>query len=558
MTDTKSPIANRMFGIGIDFGTTKSALAFTRLKDIRPDPVIGTSQLGIDFCPTAIYITPEGNKLIGEQAEGKWRSLANKAGVDAKENNENFLRDFKLKIVDNEYRTFLHRRFSLDGTYELAALVIYYLKAAAENYELKQGGAIVEAVITFPASWGNEQKENLIKAANIAGIENPILLKEPIAALYEINRWRPLSSEKANHIVVIDYGGGTCDVTVCKTSTGSFLISREPEILAEQTENLGGKDIDQAIVQYLITKFREQHPGLPENCLRDFQITLLQEAKRHKEKFSDEIRLYWHQKQFLSSTESVPEYNFEIPHLYDNRTLAISWDEKTFGKIIFPKVKEIINPVMKAIRKAGLERKDIQLIALVGGSSFLPTVQDRVKEMISPYNVEVFTPPRPRHAVVFGAGIFHYYERNPTERSDLEGRKRYATLRIGLDTNLTYELVKANESLPVKRRVWECKTSQDNMRFIDILILEGDNEQIKDNETYAWKRFNFNKPVPKGTRIIIEYEIDQQDIFAMYAYLKDNPEINESIIGRQSISPEEIRLSRTRLSMPVISKGEKR
>lgn len=529
----------KSYAVGIDLGTTASALAYTSLLDPKPQPALGTKQVGIEFMPTVVYIDPSGRKSIGQQALEKYESVGNSSG--------RFFRDFKLKMTDPDYKTQL-RKAGLDAPYELAALIIYALKYYAEEYDLSYGESIKRAVVTHPANWRNEEKEALIRAARVAGIEHPILLKEPIAALYEVNRDSSLSSGEMQRIMIVDYGGGTCDVTICKIHPGSFLLTREPEILGEHTDNLGGRDIDAVIQQSFIRQFYEEHPDYPNNCLEKHKKKLLNEAKRHKERFVNRLR----QSRALFDVDGEQEvYEFEVEHLYRNCSLQVRWTVDQFNKIILPEVRRIVNPITKTLQKAECKRKEIDKVILVGGSSLLPPVKSLVRDIFDPFEPKVCLPPQPRHAVVYGAAVFHYYERHPEQR-DIDGRKRYAALRIGLEGGKTHILVQTNESLPILGRTWECKVA-DRTRFVDFLILEGEGEEIDSdqNTTYAHKRLRLEESVPKGTRIVIEYQVDRQDIFELRGYIKDRPECAETIVGRGSIPLSDIRKSQERLSLPL-------
>ncbi|MBD3342167.1 MAG: Hsp70 family protein [Candidatus Lokiarchaeota archaeon] len=538
---------SRDYAIGIDFGTTKSAIAFEEVRASqggRHMPRgISLNRTGAEFMPSIVYIRENGDPIIGEDALS-FRFKRNYIPA-------NLFSSFKLDLGKSVLPV-KYDNLKIQPV-QLAYLILKELKHRAENIELTQGEGIKYATITIPSNWSQERKADTKKAAMAAGFSEPInFIREPHAALLNIDpdRITGLHDRKRNYMIV-DYGGGTCDVAVCKLKPGT-LLSQDPDIVEVTQQNCGGLQIDIAFAHYIINRATSLL-NIGTSTLQKNIDSIILEAEQEKIDFVEWLN-------GLTGTDNV----IKISNFFDGKPLEFELSEEEFTEIVKPQIEIIKKPIEQVLKKAMIDKNEINYVFIVGGSSLLPVTKEVVAE-IFPSNI-IERVPKPRHQVVYGAAIWQSLflrgklldKHMPKQynalslvverRKNIRKKIRNLFIRDRASNNFsTKTLVEKDSPLreAMQKKVITVKTPHDNMTSIDIIIMEGEFEgEFNDldkieNENYAKRKLEFGKPVPKNSKIEIEYFIDKQDMLILNARLTDFGQ-PITIVGRASITTDEI------------------
>lgn len=537
------------YAVGIDFGTTKSAVAYVNVnadghKTVRPVHIYKNT----DFLPSCIYLNDIDDKrhfLLGRDAVRQYQ----KTGNDTR-----FFSQFKLDL-GNEHLPRRYENLRVSPSILAARLIHDLLRIADTGVgELASGGRITSATITVPAGWSEVRKTQTEEAARAAGLNNISLLKEPTAALYFINYDEGLVNQVDQKIMVIDYGGGTCDVTICSTRSGSIL-RHPPEIIAEKMldEKVGGREVDKALADLFISWASDEWKVKPED-LESYRRSLETiEAEEYKEDYVSwfnrrrqkgeppiKVRLRW---------KNFPEFE-----------KALTPTE--FDPIVNPIVQRIDIPIKQVLQEAGITPTDIDQIFMVGGSSLLPSAKSIVENIFKDKAVKL--PSEPRHAVSYGAALWQYYTtRSETNSENYFQPRRYSTLNLRHRKKLVWwkrlilmrqekiseedqtTLIKKGTSLldAQNPKTLNFQVPEDNMDYLEIRIEESDIDGTANatQELYATTRLKFKNPVPKGTKLKITYYVDFEDRLVLQARVDRHDHDEEvTIVGRRSISEDRI------------------
>lgn len=503
--------------LGIDLGTTNSAMAVIEAGE----PKILENEEGARVTPSMVAISKAGDRLVGILAKRQavtnpkntifsvkrliGRSFSDKeVQHDIKllpyEIRQSSNQGVEIKMVDKWYRP-----------EEISAMVLAKLKRDAEA---RLGEKIDEAVITVPAYFDDSQRKATKDAGEIAGFKVRRVLNEPTAAAlaYGFNK------KKDEKILVYDFGGGTFDVSVLEVGEDTIEVKA-----VDGDTHLGGDDIDQKIIKWLIDEFKK------ESGLDISKDTLaLQRLKEAAEKAKHEL-------------SSTIETEVNIPFITSDssgpRHLLIKMTRGTLENLARDFIDRSIEVTKRAIKSARMELKDINEIILVGGQTRMPAIQNKVKEL---FGKEPNKSINPDEVVAIGAAI---------QAGILQGDVRdvllldVTPLSLGIETlgGIFTRLIEKNTTIPVgKSQIFS--TASDNQTSVEIHVLQGEREMAKDNKTLGRFILDGIPPAPRGVpQIEVSFDIDANGILNVTAKDKaTNKEQSIRIEAATGLSKEEI------------------
>lgn len=508
--------------LGIDLGTTNSAMSIIEGGEVK---IISNSE-GNRTTPSIIAFTENGERKVGEPAKRQAITNPEKTIYSIKRfmglNYDDCLDEIKrapykvnksdsgLPIVDIENKTYTPQ--------EISAMILTKLKKDAESYI---GEKITEAVITVPAYFSESQRKDTIAAGKIAGLEVRRIINEPTAAAltYGIDR-----SEDEQKIIVFDFGGGTHDVTVLEFGDGVF------EVLSTSGDvHLGGDDVDNVLIDYMVEKFKEQ-----ENIDLTTDPMAIQRLKDSAEKAKIE----------LSST-STTEIN--LPYITATNSgpkhFNIKINRSEFERLIQPIVERTITPCKEALEAAKLNIGDIDQVILVGGSTRIPAIQKAVEDFFVGCTINKSVDPD--LCVAMGAGT-----QGAILSSDIDDviLLDVTPLNIGIETmgGVATTLVEANTTIPTKKsQIFS--TAADNQSSVSIKVCSGNRPLFNDNQKLGEFILEGIEPAPRGIpQIEVTFDIDANSILTVTAIDKNTGEKQSiRIEGSGQLSPEDIERMKT-------------
>ena len=323
--------------IGIDLGTTNSCVAVME----GGKPTVIANAEGERTTPSIVAFTKTGDRLVGEPAK---RQAVTNADRTIRSIKREMGTDYKVDIEGKKY-----------SPQEISAMILQKLKGDAENY---LGEKVTEAVITVPAYFNDAQRQATKDAGKIAGLDVKRIINEPTAAALAYG----LDNEKEQKIMVYDLGGGTFDVSIIEIGDGVI------EVLSTAGNNrLGGDDFDQKVTDYILAEFKKQEGVDLSNDKMALQ-RIREAAEKAKKELSSatttNINL-----PFITATADGPK------HLDMNLTKA------KFDELTHDLVEKTAEPVQRALSDAGLQASELSKVLLVGGSTRIPAVQDKVRQL---------------------------------------------------------------------------------------------------------------------------------------------------------------------------------
>ena len=503
--------------IGIDLGTTNSAMSF--MEGGKPN-IIANSQ-GSRLTPSVVAEDEKGEILVGTPAKNQ--AVVNPEGTiySVKRLIGRSWDDPEVQ-KDAKSLPFEMRKASNGGVevkmgdkwytpQEISAKVLAKMKKDAEEF---LGQDVKEAVITVPAYFDDSQRQATKDAGKIAGLDVKRIVNEPTAAALAYG----LDDKKDQKVAVFDLGGGTFDISILEMGDGVF------EVLSTNGDtHLGGDDFDQAIINYLAEEF-EKKEGMD---LREDK-TALQRLKEAAEKAKIELSTSEETEinvPYITATDKGPK------HLKEKLTRS------ELEKLTSDLIEKTVKPCEKALKDAGLDKKDIDEVLLVGGMTRMPAVVKKVKEI---FGKEPDKGVNPDEVVAQGAAI---------QAGVLGGDVKDITLldvtplSLGLETlgGVFTKLIERNTTIPVeKKQIFS--TAADNQPGVEIHVLQGEREMAADNKTLGRFLLDGILPAPRGVpQIEVTFSIDANGILNVKALdLGTKKEQKITITASTGLKEEEI------------------
>ena len=481
--------------IGIDLGTTNSCVAVME----GGKPTVIANAEGARTTPSVVAFTKNGERLVGEPAKRQ-----------AVTNADRTIASIKRDMGTDHGRTIDDKRYSPQ---QISAMILQKLKADAESY---LGETVSEAVITVPAYFNDAQRQATKDAGKIAGLDVKRIINEPTAAALAYG----LDNESEQKIMVYDLGGGTFDVSIIEIGDGVI------EVLATNGDtHLGGDDIDNAVAQYMLDDFRQKE-GVDLSGDKMAMQRIKEAAEKAKKELSSanttNINL-----PFITATAEGPK------HFDMNLTRA------KFEELISGLVERSVVPVQNAMKDAGLNYSDITKVLLVGGSTRIPCVQEKVKQLTGKEPSKTLNPDE---CVALGASIQGGKLAGDAGAGDVL-LLDVTPLSLSIETmgGVATKLIERNTTIPTKKsQVFS--TAADNQTAVDINVLQGERQFAKDNKSLGQFRLDGIPPARRGVpQIEVTFDIDANGIVNVSA--KDLGTGNEqhiTITGGSNMSDDEI------------------
>ncbi len=480
--------------IGIDLGTTNSEAAYVEAGK----PVVIKSAEGQPYFPSVVAFTKTGEMLVGEAAKRQ-----------AVTNTEGTVQRIKRKMGTNEKIKIRGKTYTPQ---QISAFILQKIKKDAEDF---LGEKVTEAVITVPAYFNDDQRQATKDAGAIAGFNVKRIINEPTAAALAYG----LDKEGDHKIAVYDFGGGTLDVTLMEVGGGVF------EVLATNGDTqLGGSDMDQALVDYIAKEFQRQH----NTDLRKDPKTL-QRILEATETAKIE----------LSSTLQT---DINLPYITvvngDPKHLELKLTRAKFEEIIGPIVHRSRQPCLQALKDAKLKASDIDHVVLVGGTTRIPLVQKTVEEIFGQ------KPKRevdPMECVAIGAAIQAGVMSGDIDKDIVLLDVTPLTLSVETLGGVATSLIDRNTTVPTKKsKVFS--TAADNQTSVEINILQGERPMASDNKSLGRFHLDGILPAPRGLpQIEVAFDIDVNGILNVSAKdLGTGKEQSIRITGSTKLSDSEI------------------
>ncbi|MDO5539173.1 MAG: molecular chaperone DnaK [Eubacteriales bacterium] len=452
--------------IGIDLGTTNSCVAVME----GGKPTVITNTEGARTTPSVVAFSKTGERLVGEPAKRQAVTNADKTISSIK---RHMGTDYKVAIDGKSYTP-----------QEISAMILQKLKADAENY---LGEKVTEAVITVPAYFNDAQRQATKDAGKIAGLEVKRIINEPTAAALAYG----LDNEKEQKIMVYDLGGGTFDVSIIEIGEGVI------EVLATNGDNrLGGDDFDQKITDYMIAEFKKAE-GVDLSVDKMALQRLKEAAEKAKKELSSatttNINL-----PFITATAEGPKH-------FDMTLTRAKFDELTHDL-----VERTTIPVQNALKDAGITASELGKVLLVGGSTRIPAVQDKVKSLTGQ---EASKTLNPDECVALGAAIQGGKLAGDAGAGDIL-LLDVTPLSLSIETmgGVATRLIERNTTIPTKKsQVFS--TAADNQTAVDIHVVQGERQFARDNKSLGQFRLDGIPPARRGVpQIEVTFDIDANGI----------------------------------------------
>ncbi|MCL2172007.1 MAG: molecular chaperone DnaK [Defluviitaleaceae bacterium] len=462
-------------------------------------PVVIANSEGGRTTPSIVGFTKTGERLVGEAAKRQ-----------AITNPDNTIMSIKRLMGTKQ-------KITVDGKsytpQEISAMILQKLKTDAEAY---LGGTVSEAVITVPAYFGDDERQATIDAGKIAGFEVKRIINEPTSASLAYG----LDNDVDQKILVYDLGGGTFDVSVIDIGDGMV------EVLSTNGVNhLGGDDFDERIINHLVKEFKAA-----EGIDLSKDKLAMQRVKEAAEKAKKEL-------------STVTQTSINIPFITANQDgpkhLDSSLTRAKFNELTADLVAQTIDPVHSALKDAGISASQLTRVLLVGGSTRIPAISDAVKNITGH---EPFKGINPDECVAIGAAIQGGKLSGDESLKDLV-LVDVTPLSLGIETlgGVVSRLIERNTAIPTqKTQVYS--TAADNQTAVDIVIVQGERQFVKDNKRIGDFRLDGILPAPRGIpKIEVSFNIDANGIVNVTA--KDQgsgKEQNITITATTKMSDDEI------------------
>jgi len=502
--------------IGIDLGTTNSAMAVYENGEAK----IIANKEGRNTTPSIVAFTDKGEVLVGETAKRQMVTNPKKTiysvkrimGLMCNEEKAQEAKDrLPYDVVDKNGACAIEIDGKIYTPQEISAKILMKLKEDAEAY---LGEGVTDAVITVPAYFNDAQRKATKEAGTIAGLNVLRIINEPTAAALAYG----LDKKESENIAVYDLGGGTFDVTILETGDGVV------EVLSTGGDAfLGGDDFDNRVIDYIADEFKK------DNAI-DLKADMmaLQRLKEAAENAKKEL-----------STANETEINlpFITADASGPKHLVIKLTRAKFESLIEDLVEKTITKIEEVLKESGLSKNEIKEIVMVGGSTRVPLVQEKVKAF---FGKELNKSVNPDEVVALGAAI---------QGGVLTGDVKdvllldVTPLSLGIETlgGVTTKVIEKGTTIPAKKsQIFS--TAEDNQPAVSIHVVQGEREFAKDNKSLGMFELSGIAPAPRGVpQIEVTFDIDANGILTVSAQDKATGKSQEiKITGSSGLSEEEI------------------
>ena len=452
--------------IGIDLGTTNSCVAVME----GGKPTVIANAEGARTTPSVVAFSKTGERLVGEPAKRQ-----------AVTNAEKTISSIKRDMGTDNGRTIDGKKYSPQ---QISSMILQKLKADAEGY---LGEKVTEAVITVPAYFNDAQRQATKDAGKIAGLDVKRIINEPTAAALAYG----LDNEKEQKIMVYDLGGGTFDVSIIDIGDGVI------EVLATNGDtHLGGDDFDNKIINWMLSEFKKAE-GVDLSGDKIAMQRLKEAAEKAKKELSSAMTTNINLP-FITATAEGPKH-------FDMNLSRAQFDELTRDL-----VERTAIPVQNAMRDAGVTNADLGQVLLVGGSTRIPAVQDKVRQLTGK---EPSKSLNPDECVAIGASIQGGKLAGDAGAGDIL-LLDVTPLSLSIETmgGVATRLIERNTTIPTKKsQVFS--TAADNQTAVDINVVQGERQFARDNKSLGQFRLDGIPPAPRGIpQIEVTFDIDANGI----------------------------------------------
>ena len=473
--------------IGIDLGTTNSCVA---VMDGNEPSVIANSE-GDRTTPSVVAFKGD-ERLVGKPAKNQM--------VTNPENTIYSIKRFmgrkfhevaeEIKMVPYKVTSGANDEIKIDingklySPQEISAIVLQKMKKTAEDF---LGEEIKEAVITVPAYFNDAQRQATKDAGRIAGLDVKRIVNEPTAAALAYGFGK--DSSKEEKIAVYDFGGGTFDISILELGDGVFEVKS-----TNGDTHLGGDNIDQVIIDWLVSDFRKEY---------GIDLTSDKMALQRLKEAAEQAKIT-----LSSSTQTTINLPFITADATGPKHLQKELTRAKFEQMIAPLVEKTKIPCMNALKDAGLTAADIDEVVLVGGSTRIPMVQEEVKKL---FGKEPHKGVNPDEVVAVGASI---------QGGILKGDVKdvllldVTPLSLGIETlgGVSTKLIERNTTIPT-RKSQIFSTASDGQTAVSIHVLQGERELASQNRTLGMFNLEGIAPAPRGVpQIEVTFDIDANGI----------------------------------------------
>ncbi len=502
--------------IGIDLGTTNSAMAVYENGEAKIIP----NKEGRNTTPSIVAFTDKGEVLVGETAKRQMVTNPKKTVYSVKRImglmcNEDKAKEAKERlpydVVDKNGACAIEIDGKIYTPQEISAKILMKLKEDAEAY---LGSEVKDAVITVPAYFNDAQRKATKEAGTIAGLNVLRIINEPTSAALAYG----LDKKESENIAVYDLGGGTFDVTILETGDGVV------EVLSTGGDAfLGGDDFDNRIIDYIADEFKKDN-GIDLKS----DMMALQRLKEAAENAKKELS---------SATETEINLPFITADASGPKHLVIKLTRAKFESLIEDLVDKTITKIDEVLKESGLSKSEIKEVVMVGGSTRVPLVQEKVKAY---FGKELNKSVNPDEVVALGAAI---------QGGVLTGDVKdvllldVTPLSLGIETlgGVTTKIIEKGTTIPAKKsQIFS--TAEDNQPAVSIHVVQGEREFAKDNKSLGMFELSGIAPAPRGVpQIEVTFDIDANGILTVTAVDKATGKSQEiKITGSSGLSEEEI------------------
>ncbi|SVB14107.1 uncharacterized protein METZ01_LOCUS166961, partial [marine metagenome] len=477
--------------IGIDLGTTNSCVAVLE----GGEPTVINSTEGGRTTPSIVGFAKDGERLVGQAAKRQAVTNPENTVFSIKRFMGRMFDEVKNEIKDVPYKIEKSESGSVvvnaaEKTYtppEIGAMILQKLKQTAEDH---LGTTVTDAVITVPAYFNDSQRQATKDAGKIAGLNVKRIINEPTAASLAYG----LDKKKDETIAVFDLGGGTFDISILELGDGVFEVKS-----TSGDTHLGGDDFDRKVIDWIASEFKTsdgidlKKDPMALQRLREAAETAKKELSTSKQ---TEINL-----PFVTADSSGPKH------------LNLTLTRAKFEELVSDLVERTVDPCLKAIKDAGLSAADINEVVLVGGSTRMPKIQEKVKEI---FEKEPNHSVNPDEVVALGAAI-----QGGVLSGDVDVilLLDVTPLSLGIETlgSVSTKLIERNTTIPTKKsQVFS--TAADNQTTVEIHVLQGEREMALDNKTIGRFHLDGIPPAPRGVpQVEVTFDIDANGILNVSA-----------------------------------------